>query len=110
MAKKVPKIDRHKTKTANGEDVIMFDVNEVAEYLGISVTTVYRKLKDHSLPATKCGRQWRFYKHLIDDMMIAQSQQYLKHQAEIKPKEKRELTTDEKIIAMKAKGRLTKLK
>ena len=35
-------------------------LNEVAEFLKVHPSTVYRLLKRHSLPAFKMGSDWRF--------------------------------------------------
>ena len=42
-------------------------VREIAEYLGISKETVYRRLKDGSIPAHRVGSQWRFQTAEIDE-------------------------------------------
>lgn len=44
----------------------LMTIDEVAAYMRISRFTVYRLAKDHSIPATKIGRQWRFQKEEID--------------------------------------------
>lgn len=41
-------------------------IEEVAQYMQVSRFTVYRLAKDHSIPASKIGRQWRFQKEEID--------------------------------------------
>lgn len=37
----------------------MMTVNEVADYLKISPTTVWRHCSDGTIPAFRVGRQWR---------------------------------------------------
>jgi excisionase family DNA binding protein len=44
----------------------LMTLEEVAEYLRITKTTVYRLLKQGKIPAKKVGRQWRFDKTSID--------------------------------------------
>jgi len=44
----------------------LMTINEVAAYMQVSRFTVYRLAKDHTIPATKIGRQWRFQKEEID--------------------------------------------
>jgi len=39
---------------------------EVLEYLQVNLRTVYRLIKNNSIPAVRVGRQWRFKKHDID--------------------------------------------
>ena len=44
-------------------------VREVAEYLRMSETKVYRLAKDHCLPVVRIGKTWRFRKDLLDDWL-----------------------------------------
>ena len=46
-------------------------VTEVAEYLGITSDTVYRKARSGDIPALRIGRLWRFPKDVIDDWLKA---------------------------------------
>jgi excisionase family DNA binding protein len=39
---------------------------EVLEYLQVNLRTVYRLIKNNSIPAVRVGRQWRFKKQDID--------------------------------------------
>lgn len=41
-------------------------IEEVAQYMRVSRFTVYRLAKNHRIPATKIGHQWRFQKEEID--------------------------------------------
>jgi len=43
-------------------------VNDIAEYLGIRIETMYRWLKDSDkkMPGHKVGRHWKFKKREID--------------------------------------------
>jgi excisionase family DNA binding protein len=41
-------------------------VEEIAEYLRVSRSTVYRLLRDGEIPASKVGGYWRFRRHVID--------------------------------------------
>ena len=41
-------------------------VENVAEYLRLHPSTVYRLLKGKQLPAFKLGREWRFNRESID--------------------------------------------
>ncbi len=44
----------------------LMTVEEVADYLRVTRKTIYRLLKQGSIPAAKVGHQWRFDKSLID--------------------------------------------
>jgi len=39
---------------------------ELAKYIRVHKSTVYRMLKDNRIPAIKVGNQWRFKKDRID--------------------------------------------
>jgi excisionase family DNA binding protein len=41
-------------------------VKTLAEYLGVSKETIYRKLKSKTIPAYRIGKLWRFKKYEID--------------------------------------------
>ncbi|MBN1685233.1 MAG: PTS sugar transporter subunit IIA [Spirochaetales bacterium] len=55
---------------AHAEKFIM-TVPEVAEYLRIAEKTVLRLVHAGTIPATKVGNQWRFFKSVIDEWMFA---------------------------------------
>ena len=44
-------------------------VQEVANYLRIDIRTVYRLAKKGELPCIKIGRQWRFNREDIKDLI-----------------------------------------
>ena len=44
----------------------LMNLEELAKYIGVSNTTVYRYLKQKKLPAIKIGRLWKFRKEKID--------------------------------------------
>ena len=46
-----------------------FNIDEAAEYLGCSVTTVRRLCKDKILPYYKIGNRYRFKKSALDEHM-----------------------------------------
>ncbi len=58
----------------------LMTITEVAAYMQVSRFTVYRLAKDHTIPATKIGRQWRFQKEEIDQWIRNQYQNG-RHQA-----------------------------
>ena len=49
-------------------------LDEVAEYLKLSRTTLYRLAQDGEIPASKVGSQWRFDREEIDEWMKNQRQ------------------------------------
>ncbi|MBK8905437.1 MAG: helix-turn-helix domain-containing protein [Anaerolineaceae bacterium] len=44
-------------------------VNEVAEYLGVSRSTIYKWIERNELPAHKAGRLWKFSRTEVDDWL-----------------------------------------
>lgn len=46
------------------DDIMTMD--ELAEYLKISKSTLYKLATDNKLPGTKIGKRWRFHKDAID--------------------------------------------
>jgi len=44
---------------------VVLTLGEVAEYLHVHPSTVYRLLKDHTIPAFKVGSDWRFSQESI---------------------------------------------
>jgi excisionase family DNA binding protein len=47
-------------------------VGEVAKYLRVHQTTIYRLLKTHKLPAFRVGSDWRFNSETIEKWMHQQ--------------------------------------
>ena len=45
------------------------NVGDVADLLSVSNQTVYNMLKDGRLKATKIGREWRFSRQQIEEML-----------------------------------------
>jgi excisionase family DNA binding protein len=41
-------------------------IDELAEYLKISKSTLYKLAKDRKIPGQKVGRHWRFHRWVID--------------------------------------------
>ena len=50
-------------------------IREVASYLKLPVSTVYRLVERRELPGNKVGRQWRFQRGLIDEWLKERSQE-----------------------------------
>ena len=56
---------RKRTKTTRQEriaamDKEILDVQGAATLLGVSTTTIYHLARQHTIPATRVGREWRF--------------------------------------------------
>lgn len=47
----------------------VFTLTEVAELLKVHPSTIYRLLRDHSIPAFKMGSDWRFNEESIERWM-----------------------------------------
>jgi len=44
-------------------------IDELAEYLKISKSTLYKLAQEGALPGQKVGKHWRFHKDTIDDWL-----------------------------------------
>ncbi len=51
----------------------LLTVEEVADYLHVNRYTIYRLLARRKIPAFKIGRQWRFYRKMIDAWLMKNS-------------------------------------
>jgi len=51
-----------------GPDEVM-TIEELADYLKISKSTLYKLVQDGGMPAQKVGKRWRFHKHAIDEWL-----------------------------------------
>jgi excisionase family DNA binding protein len=49
--------------------VEVMSIDELAEYLKISRSTLYKLAQEGGLPGQKVGRRWRFHKGAIDDWL-----------------------------------------
>jgi excisionase family DNA binding protein len=47
-------------------------INELAKYLRLHTSTVYRMVRLGQIPASKIGNQWRFRKDVIDSWIAEQ--------------------------------------
>lgn len=52
-------------------------VNELAQYLRVHRSTIYRLLKKGELPGFKIGSDWRFNVEVIDDWRLRQGVGFL---------------------------------
>ena len=58
-------------------DTEFLTVEEVAEYLRLPLSTVYKLAQDNKLPGFKVGKHWRFKKSSIDGWIEQQEQERL---------------------------------
>lgn len=56
---------RHQSD-AGGAPGEVLTVPDVARYLKLPISTIYALVQEGQLPGRKIGRQWRFYKPLVD--------------------------------------------
>lgn len=47
----------------------VMSIEELAEYLKISRSTLYKLAQDSEIPAQKVGKRWRFHKDAIDEWL-----------------------------------------
>jgi excisionase family DNA binding protein len=52
---------------AKQHDVMTMD--ELAEYLKISKSTLYKLAQENKLPGQKIGKRWRFHREAVDDWL-----------------------------------------
>ena len=51
------------------KDKTVMTLPEVAEYLRIPSSTIYKLSREGALPAQKIGRNWRYHKDVIDEWL-----------------------------------------
>jgi excisionase family DNA binding protein len=51
----------------------VFTIDELAEYLKISKSTLYKLAQEGGVPGQKVGKHWRFHKDTIDDWLRRRS-------------------------------------
>lgn len=59
--------ESHGTERKGRGDAEILTIRDVAAYLKLPVSTVYRLAERRDLPGHKVGRQWRFHKNVLDD-------------------------------------------
>ena len=55
-------------------------LNEVAEYLRIPRSTVYKLVQEGRIPGQKVGRQWRFHRAVVEKWLGHRSDQKEGHE------------------------------
>jgi excisionase family DNA binding protein len=53
-------------------------VHDVAEYLRLSESKVYRLVKERRIPVVRIGKTWRFRKDLLDDWLSKSAESSMK--------------------------------
>ena len=48
-------------------------LKELSEYLKLDSMTIYKMLKEESIPASRIGHQWRFFRKDIDAWIRSKS-------------------------------------
>ncbi len=61
----------NKNKSSKLEKLMTLE--EVAEYLRLSVHTIYKMAQRGKIPALKAGKKWRFRKEDIDKWLLVSS-------------------------------------
>jgi excisionase family DNA binding protein len=64
-----------------GQSAKVLTVNELAEYLRVHRSTIYRLLKKGLLPGFKIGSDWRFNVEVIDEWRMRQGAVLLSDEA-----------------------------
>jgi excisionase family DNA binding protein len=60
----------------------VFTIDELAEYLKISKSTLYKLAQMGTVPGQKVGKHWRFHKDAIDHWLGKQSAEPTKNLAD----------------------------
>lgn len=61
---------------------LVMTVAEVAEYLRIPKSSVYKLAQEGRIPCIKAGRRWRFHRGAIDNWLSASSREPLQDDLE----------------------------
>ena len=52
-----------------GDDDQVLTIQELSDYLKVPVSTLYKLVREKSIPSFKVGKHWRFHKDAIDAWM-----------------------------------------
>lgn len=52
-----------------GQTSTVLTIDDLAEYLKISKSTLYKLAQEGSLPGQKVGRHWRFHREAVDQWL-----------------------------------------
>jgi excisionase family DNA binding protein len=61
-------------------------IDDLAEYLKISKSTLYKLAQDGLLPGQKIGRHWRFHRQAVDEWLRIEPSGGKKNQKASKPR------------------------
>jgi len=75
MNNSVPAPTMFQTNSAPSMDGEILTVMDVARFLRVPKSTVYKLARVGELPASKIGKHWRFLRHDIHEWMHSRSQQ-----------------------------------
>ena len=56
-------------RTARAKEKILLGAGDVAEFVGVKETTVYRWCKEGRLPCLKVGKHWRIRRGVLEDFL-----------------------------------------
>ena len=62
-------------KTTKADRIEFMTLPEVAEYLRLSIHTIYKMAQKGRIPALKAGAVWRFNRAEIDEWMRSEAEQ-----------------------------------
>lgn len=65
---------------------MVLTIDELAEYLKISKSTLYKLAQEGSVPGQKVGRHWRFHKEAVDQWLRKEPTATTKNQKRRKPR------------------------
>ena len=54
---------------AERENEVIFTIEELASYLKVSKSSLYKLAQEGKVPAQKVGRHWRFHKATVDSWL-----------------------------------------
>jgi excisionase family DNA binding protein len=58
----------------NSDDIL--DIKDVANYLRLPVSTIYKLAQDGRIPAVKVGKHWRFLKKDLQLLFVQKGEEY----------------------------------
>jgi excisionase family DNA binding protein len=72
---KKPEINgRDPGRKSDMEEKRLLSVDEVADYLKIPKSTLYKMCSEREIPCAKIGKHWRFDKNSIDEWFVGKMQ------------------------------------
>lgn len=62
------------TEIVSGNSEKVMTIEELAEYLKVSRSTLYKLAQEGKVPGQKVGRHWRFHRDIIDTWLAERSE------------------------------------